>query len=169
MVIGDIIIFSGKSLISRAIQKFTKSKWNHVGIVYDTNEKYVVLAEAIYNGFKLKKYSKKNIEKMLKKEKIKIKKSKKTLNFIRTFILKYLGIRYSWFGIVKIALKILFKKLDLKGDNEKTLICSETVSRILYDCSEGYVDLEREFNKTHDFITPADINKSEFLYDILNV
>jgi hypothetical protein len=35
---GDILLFEGKSLVSRAIRWFTKSRWSHVAMVYKASE-----------------------------------------------------------------------------------------------------------------------------------
>ena len=55
---GDIVLFSGNCLISRVIQRFSKSIWSHVGVVYKDRALDVVhIMEATglgggYNGIR---------------------------------------------------------------------------------------------------------------------
>ncbi len=57
---GDIVLFSGTSLMSRVVQVATKSKWSHVGlVVYSIVWDTVFLFEAVKSGVGLIQLSRK--------------------------------------------------------------------------------------------------------------
>ena len=72
----------------------------------------------------------------------------------------YLGRGYAWFDMFGITLSFLLSWKMFTITGAKRLICSEAVARILYDASNKNLNLEKEFGKPCDFITPMDLFNS---------
>jgi len=128
-----------------------------VGIVTGIDEKHMVIAEAVSNGFVYNSY---NTETKL--QTIDVYRSKKKLNNVTEIVDKYIGKPYGWLQLVAIFVKKYFK-LDINPDGNKHLICSEAVARVLYDASKKKINFEEEYHKHYDLITPADISNSKFV------
>ena len=163
----DVIGFSGNSFVSKAIKKLTNSKWSHCGIVYEVNEKDVTIAEALNEGFVLKKHKRSKLEKKISKGKAIVRRmpKKMKLYYPRKVIQSYLGTKYGHFQILLNAISIVFKK-DLIGDKVRSLTCSEAVTVSLFDMTFGKIDIATEFNTTPDFIYPEHVISSIQLIDV---
>lgn len=155
--IGDIVLYhDSNAWFSRMIRKFTKSNYNHVGIYAGDN----FIAEALNNGFVYTnkfnpdEYEGVNVYRL--KTQPRFNKDK-----LRSIINKYIGIKYSWFDIFKIALYTI-TKLKIFRRRTKRMICSEAVAQIYDDY--GF-DLFPKI-KNYDYITPEDIASSNKLIRI---
>jgi hypothetical protein len=73
---------------------------------------------------------------------------------------KYKNIGYGWLDIFGLVLSGLFgyKLLGITGKNK--LICSEAVSRIIYDSTKS-VNFAKEYNIVYDGVTPQHIFMSK--------
>lgn len=167
MKVGDVVFFEGDGFFSSCIKHYNMinyycSGWTHVGIITEIKKDNVLINEALSNGFVRNTYSISYVEERIKEGTMKLKTPKKRLTKVKEHADKYLGRGYGWFDIFGITISMLtgFKFLKITGANK--LICSEAVSRILYDSSNKKINLSRELNKPYDLITPMDIYLSEF-------
>jgi len=152
--VGTVVNFDNRnSLFGKLIGKFTSSKWTHSSIVYQHTEKYIWLAEAVSRGFKVNKYKRTTLMKRWKKSTIQLRYPKLKLQSTKYCIDRYLGIKYGVMQLAKIAILIMFKRRS-KSDGLKTLICSEGVSRVLYDASHKLMNIAIEFDCDYDYVTP---------------
>jgi len=164
-MIGNIYLWHGKGIISRLIRFFTKSHWNHVGIIANEKKDRVLIYEALGNGFKCSWYEKEWINNRIKENVVKIGTPKKELIDVLKICKKYEDRPYGFIGIWNILINTILGKdsiLYKKGD--KKLICSEGVVRVLYDASNKKIDFEKEFKKDFDEITPHDISISKQIW-----
>ena len=137
--------------------KYGDKGFTHSGIIYSVDNDYVTIAEALNQGFVLTKYEIWWLTAQYENDKLAIGKAKEKLTNVQKNIEQYLGRPYAWFDIFNIALWYLFGKTSFKfNSGSKRLICSEAVSRVLYDCSKS-IDFEKEFKKNFDEITPQDL------------
>jgi len=159
---GDVVLFDKTgTIIGKAISLVTKCKYTHAGIIYSVNSQNIIIAEALNNGFVLKKYKVKKFIKKLYNEKIILRRSEYKLKNIQNSIEEYLGKDYSFSTIFKILWRSITKQ-ELSVDKEKTVICSEVVGYALLNCN-SYIDFSEEYNKAMDYITPADLCHSKLL------
>ena len=143
------------TLIERTLTSYAKSLGNPGAVVASL---YSVLAEAD-----------EQIDKWIQKGVVAIKTIKvdMSLQQIEERANAYVGTPYGWFDLMFIwLLGILNKKWikKLKVDklaysylNKSRIICSEFVSRLLYDSSFRKINLEELFDKKYSLITPADL------------
>ena len=95
-------------------------------------------------------------------KKIMIGRTKADLSNILKNAQKYEGIKYGWINIFMHAISMFLKLIIGNGklkytDEEKTLHCSEGVSRVLYDSSNKKVNFADEYSVPFDVISPAHI------------
>jgi Permuted papain-like amidase enzyme, YaeF/YiiX, C92 family len=162
---GDIVFCSGSYVFSKLIQKFTKSVWSHVGIIYkdeQLNRILILESEKLY-GVRLaplskyiKDYHGKNkpykgnlavcrVNKDLSNEDVKK---------IFGFGLDELTKPYDNLEILRIAARILFKKG--RRTQDRKYICSELV----YECFQR---ADISFHYKNKLISPDEIWKDERL------
>jgi len=159
---GQIIFFRWPSFYSKLItlynlKKYGEKGFTHVGIITNVKKNEIQIHEAISKGFVRSDYPIKFIENKIKEGIIKVKESKIKLIYVEDYSNQYLGRPYAWYDIFGIFISTLlgFKFLKLTGT--KKLICSEAVSRVLYDSSNKKLNLSKEYHKPYDYITPMDI------------
>lgn len=164
MKVGDIILFRKceNSLISKIIAKLTSSSFTHVGIVEYVDNDCITVAEAQAKGFVLNEYPTELVESNIICGEWTVLQSKKPLMCVEAIISQYLGKPYGYLDLVAIFLYKITGKILFKGTS-KRLICSEAVTRVLYDASDKEIDFEKEFNKPYSYITPDDIFMSKQL------
>jgi uncharacterized protein YycO len=162
---GDLVFCSGNYLFSNLIQRFTKSMWSHVGMVYydEALGRMLILESEKLYGVRLaplskyiKDYHGKNksykgliaiarVEPMLSIEKI-----KQGISFGIDELTK----PYDDWEILRIALRILFNKG--RRVNDRKYICSELVQVC-------YKQMGITFNYRNKIISPEDIWRDERL------
>ena len=158
-----IMFFSWDNFYSKQIQRVTHSKWSHVGIAIENKDSYTVY-EALARGLVKTDYTKEFINKCILDGRVTIKQTRKKYSeqdMIRICD-TYIGQKYDFLAILYIWYYNITKKA-LKYNNIKNVICSEFVARAGYDITSKELDFEKEFTKSYDFITPADIYASEQL------
>ena len=161
--VGTVINFDNReTFFGNAIGRFTQSKWTHSGLVYKHSDKSVWIAEAVSNGYKVNKYSRKELIDRWEKNTLQLRVSIRKLSAVRDNCDNYLNIKYGRLQLFKIAILILVKK-RLKADGLKTLICSEGVSRVLYDSSGKFINIAHEFGCDYDYVTPKMLSTSTLL------
>lgn len=165
--VGQVVFFNGKSLYSKLIQvynfiNFRQTGCTHVGIITKVEEDNVLIHESVSKGFVKSYYNKAKLNKQIKNRSIFIKAPNKKLTNVYKHAEKYLGRPYAWFDILGLAFSFIsgFKILKLTGANQ--LICSEAVSRILYDSSNKKINLSEEYSKPYDLICPIEIYLSKY-------
>lgn len=146
----------GKLIRWRNKRKWGEEGWGHTSIIVEVQKNHVVIAEALYNGFKLVKYEKYWLKQKIKEKFYVVGESRIYLRDVYATAEKYEGRGYGWFDI----LFILFGSRKGKTGANK-LICSEAIARILYDCTKKRVDLEKEFGIDYDLIEPMHLWKSK--------
>jgi hypothetical protein len=171
--VGDIYFQRSNGPLGKLIRSFTKAKFNHcgiigkVGIIPDGSDKGcdgVYIYEAINSGFVASWYPTYWLEARLDEGIIDFKRCKQKLTDVNLNCQKYLGSKYAWADLFIIVLARFIPSMQ-KLDTVKSLICSEAVSRVLYDSSKT-INFQEEYNKSYSLITPQDIYTSKFIGDI---
>jgi hypothetical protein len=169
---GDLVFCSGNYLFSKAIQKFTKSVWSHVGVIYkdETLDRVLILESETGIGVRLAPVSKYVEDYHGKKRPYKgnmiigrvvdgIPDDKMKTGI--SFGLDELTKPYDNYEILRIAFRILFG--ISRRTQDRKYICSELVQEIYRRA--GYVF---PFNDT--IISPDDIwgnKKVQMLYRLM--
>jgi hypothetical protein len=165
MVKVKIIFFSWDTFYGKLIKWHTGSKWTHIGMVAEERENGdLIVFEAVNKGLVKSVYDKAWLGRLEAEGIIMI----KTVNVPNSEALydiceKYEGTPYDWVSIINIGWYAIFGKVALNFSGPKALICSEFVSRVLYDISASKIDFQKEYNKSFDLVTPADILRSEYV------
>lgn len=156
---GDLVFCSGSYFFSQVIQKFTRSVWSHVGMIYKdpTLQRIFILESETMIGVRLaplskylKDYHGKNrpykgnmvIARMhpaIDEEK---------LNHAISYGMDELTKPYDNFEIVRISFRILFSVS--RRTRDRKYICSELV----YDCFD---EIGLPFNLRDEYVSPDDI------------
>ncbi len=169
---GDLIFCSGNYFFSKLIQKFTKSIWSHVGVIYrDENLDRVLILESEkvygvrfaplskylkdYHG-KNKPYKGKIVAARITPE-IPYQQSYKAISFGMDALTK----PYNTLEVFRIAIRTIFK--ITKHKKSQSYLCSELVQ-------ECYKQAGIRFKEENTFISPEGIwrdNHVEMLYRLL--
>ena len=163
---GDILLFRGKSLISRVIGWITGSPYSHAGVLAWWHGRLMVL-EAVASGVVASRMS---IVAQQYSGKIEVWTTDAEL--ARSKVLRaaqrLLGKRYSTFKLLQNLGRLLFgRRRDEAGDPDDSpedFVCSEFVSRVW---RAGGIDLVAD--SPDRFTKPSDIAKSPCLRKIGNV
>ncbi len=161
--VGDVFCFNnpnswfGKLTTKYNYLKYGFSATTHVGIISKINKNNIIIHESYSKGFVKNIYEKKFIHDREKNGTLFILRPKIKLFDVEKYCNKYLGRGYSWFDIIRISITFIIGFHIFSFGCSKHLICSEAVSRILYDASYKKLNLSAEFNKPYDLITPMDI------------
>lgn len=156
-----IIFFDWDNFYGRVIKDVTHSKWSHCGIISDETETDYVIHEAVSKGLVKSPYTKEFINSKIKDGTCAIKELwcyGATKEQVQEVCKKYEGQPYDWTAIFYIGLSILFRRYFVnRSAGARQVICSEFVGRVLYDASNGMVDLAKYFEKpAMDYVTPGD-------------
>jgi hypothetical protein len=147
--------FFAKAISYFNMRTFSKSKCVHVGVITEVNGDDVAIYEASEKGFVRNLYSASWINERIKDGHVHIGETKEKLVNLEWNCNKYHGVKYGWLDIIGIGFYFLTGiKLSLTGKN--AIICSEAVSRVLYDCSKT-IDFQKEYKLPYDQITPMHI------------
>lgn len=167
--VGQSVLFDGKGFISSCIRFYNRINyhrrgWTHVGIITRIDGDYVLIHEALDEGFVCRYYKKSLLETKISDGKIKIKNPRYKLKNVKKCADNYLGRPYGYMDIAAIALSTIlgFRLFGLTGT--KQIICSEAVSRVYYDSTKKRMNISKEFRKSFDLITPTDIDMSKCFY-----
>lgn len=169
---GDLIFCSGNYFFSRLIQKFTKSNWSHVGIVYrdEALDRILVLESEKVFGVRfaplskyLKDYHGKNkpykgyvVLARINTE-IPITALQQTISYGMDELTK----PYDNWEVIRIAIRIIFK--ITRREHNRSYICSELVQECFNKAGIKFLDKDTK-------ISPEDIWQNErvqFLYRLL--
>jgi len=156
---GDILLYKGRTWISKAIQWFTGSEYSHAGIVAWWNDRLMVL-ESVDKGVvvtpmsnNIKKYWG-DVEWFQSIEEISDEQRLKMLEYAQ----EELGKEYNQFQILIIGFKILLGQNVKHSDKlrkSKKLFCSHYVSSVY-----NYIGMDLKEKLSDDFTSPDDIAKS---------
>lgn len=132
MRVGDIIVVSGKSFISKAIQKVVGSKWTHVALYVgggyileiDWNTKASVMKN---------KYPISGLDYVVLRNKAKLTKEQRDSIISSAVKHHQTGTKYDWLRLTSLFLKRIFpnSKLVSKLNGKKTFVCTELVDEVL--------------------------------------
>ncbi|MCG8046461.1 MAG: YiiX/YebB-like N1pC/P60 family cysteine hydrolase [Candidatus Thiodiazotropha endolucinida] len=156
---GDLVFCSGSYFFSQAVQKFTKSVWSHVGMIYKdpTLERIFVLESETMIGVRLAPLSKylRDYHGRNRPYKGNIviawvdpPVDKQKLNQAISYGMDELTKPYDNFEIIRIGIRILFK--ISRRTRDRKYICSELV----YDCFDS---VGVPFNLRDEYVSPDDI------------
>ncbi|KAA0751572.1 hypothetical protein DN401_23400 [Bacillus sp. BF2-3] len=154
MIVGDIIVVSGKSLISKMIQKVAGSKWTHVAlyigggyiIEIDWNTKSSIVRET---------YSISNLEYMVLRNKNALTKEQQEIIISTAVSYQRKGFQYDWLRLISLYLKSKFpnSKLINKLDRRNKFICTELVDEILKEAGIDLFPNQGGDIFPHDYLT----------------
>jgi len=161
---GQVLNFTWNNFYGNIIQIYNLRTYGkrgptHSAIIGKVKPYSVLVYQALNQGFVISEFGKGELDNYLKSGHMKVGTPIKKLTYVKKNANKYLGNEYGWTDIVDIALYSLFG-IKIRG-NSKQLICSEAVSRVLYDSSNKQINFEKEFNKPFDLITPSDLQNSK--------
>lgn len=156
---GDLVFCSGSYFFSHAIQKFTRSVWSHVGMIYrdPTLERVFILESETLIGVRLAPLSKylrdyhgKNrpYQGNIVIARVQPEVDQQELNHAISFGMDELTKPYDNFEIVRIGMRILFKVS--RRTRDRKYICSELV----YECFDS---IGVPFKLRDEFVSPDDI------------
>jgi len=159
---GDVLLYKGKGLLSKAIRLLTKSEYSHAGVAVWWHYRLMVL-EAVGKGVVLTpmsknlKHYKGTVHWFTSKKFISQPKRLRMIDFAQ----QELGKKYSKWKLVILGYILVFGKNRDKRDKlrkENSLVCSHYVAQI-YNSSG--IDLKE--NVSDAFTLPEDIAKSDKL------
>ena len=153
--IGDIILESGHKLHSRAIQIRTKSNFSHAMICVDEQSLIHAETKGIFTLNPQRKIVKKQTD--LKVLRLKGNLSESNKNKIEFFLRTKVGSVYS----IKDALLVVEKDKNKQIKSEHQF-CSRLVA-------QAYKHIHHNIVENIDFCSPADIEKSDYLYEVENI
>lgn len=156
---GDLVFCSGSYFFSRAIQKFTRSVWSHVGMIYrdPTLERVFILESETLIGVRLAPLSKylrdyhgKNrpYKGNIVVAQVHPQVDEAKLNYAISFGMDELTKPYDNLEILRIGFRILFKVS--RRTRDRKYICSELV----YEC---FNSIGVPFKLRDEFVSPDDI------------
>lgn len=154
---GDILLYKGTALPSRIIRMVTKSEYSHAGIAAKWNNRHMVM-EVTHKGViattlaRNIRHYKGDVEWFSSKKDI----SKAKRDTMIKFAQEQLGNEYDFLQLLRIGIKLLFKKVINVKDER--LICSEFVAEMY---SQVGIDLKK--GASDAFTTPSDISRSAML------
>lgn len=162
MKIGDIVFFrKNESFVSRIISFVTGSSFSHVGMIYDIENKGVVIAEALAIGFHLSYYNTEDFLLKMATGKRLLKTGNLNPKKVKDAIDRKIGRPYGFVDLFRILVYKLTRK-TIGEDCSRNLICSEAVARVINSANNNK-NLSKEFKKPFDFITPDDLFMSKHL------
>ncbi|MEW7974537.1 MAG: YiiX/YebB-like N1pC/P60 family cysteine hydrolase [Candidatus Thiodiazotropha endolucinida] len=156
---GDLVFCSGSYFFSQAVQKFTKSVWSHVGMIYKdpTLERVFVLESETLIGVRLAPLSKylrdyhgrnRPYKGNIVIARVHPPVDKQKLNQAISYGMDELTKPYDNFEIIRIGIRILFK--ISRRTRDRKYICSELV----YDCFDS---VGVPFSLRDEYVSPDDI------------
>ncbi|MES9897328.1 MAG: YiiX/YebB-like N1pC/P60 family cysteine hydrolase [Candidatus Thiodiazotropha endolucinida] len=156
---GDLVFCSGSYFFSQAVQKFTKSVWSHVGMIYKdpTLERIFVLESETMIGVRLAPLSKylrdyhgrnRPYKGNIVIARVDPPVDKQKLNQAISYGMDELTKPYDNFEIIRIGIRILFK--ISRRTRDRKYICSELV----YDCFDS---VGVPFKLRDEYVSPDDI------------
>lgn len=156
---GDLVFCSGSYFFSQVIQRFTRSVWSHVGIIYKdpTLERIFILESETLIGVRLAPLSKylrdyhgknKPYKGDMVIGRINPKVDGDKLNHAISYGMDELTKPYDNWEIIRIAFRILFRVS--RRTRDRKYICSELV----YDCFD---EIGIPFTLRDEYISPDDI------------
>lgn len=143
--------FLGKAITYFNMKTFGRSDCTHCGIISYVGDYAIEIYEAGNKGFFPREVSKEWFE----QPQVKIGECKEKVSDVLQACEKYEKIKYGWFDLIAIMLKY-YTGLNLNITGKNSLICSEAVCRVLYDCSKS-IDFQKEYKIPFDLITPEHI------------
>jgi len=159
---GDVIMYTGKKILSRLISWLTRSPYSHAGIAVWWNERLMVM-EAVGRGVTIVPLSRNiyqhhgNVEWFTCKKEISEEDRLKMVIFAQ----EELGKSYARWKAMLLGLKILLNRNLSRKDQlgmENKLFCSQYVAQIY-----NSIGLDLKKNREDRFMSPGDIARSPLL------
>lgn len=170
---GMILNFSWNGFAGRMIKlhnriRYGRNLWfnpTHTAIIGKIVGETAEVYEALNEGFVKNVYNFAELDAYIESGELAVGTVTTTITNVETYCKKYEGVPYGWLDIFYIGLYTLFGKMSFRfSTNAKKLICSEAISRILYDASKKTINFEEEFKKPYDLITPIDLMNTKLIH-----
>jgi hypothetical protein len=176
--VGQIINFRTNTIFGKAIKIYNIATygvigWTHSAIIVEVTDDTIIVAEALKDGFVKNEYAKKEIDGLFEIGLVAIGTPKIKLVDVKFFAEGYIGKPYGYLDIGIISLIFILRIFGSKINpivmrflpfigitGAKSIICSEGVSRTLYDASFKKLNIAMEMNKSYDQVTPEDLFRS---------
>ncbi|MEM3407863.1 MAG: YiiX/YebB-like N1pC/P60 family cysteine hydrolase [Nitrososphaerota archaeon] len=158
---GDIILFSGESWISKSIQWFTDSKWNHVA--FYVGDGYIIESTEVGVEKNLLKNRLKHCNELLVRRCILIQREE-DINFLilKAHDMIYRG--YDFLQFLGLGIYFLFRKIGIRlrflvPNSRQRFICSEFIYFL-------FLHIGIHIGKRPELVTPQSIAQSGNFIDI---
>ena len=172
---GDCLIFHftnsfiGKAIAWYNLCKFGDSFGTHTGIITEVGVNGIVLWESLAGGPEENLYEIDWIESMIQEGHVKVLRSihpitKPPIRVI--FDEGYDDAHYGFLNIVAIGLMFIIPKYPGLFTGKISQICSEFALRTLYDSTDKEHDLQAEFGKAFDHISPHEMLMSKQFIEV---
>jgi hypothetical protein len=136
--------------------------WTHSAIITEVSGEWIKVHEALGQGFIETCYTPNEFSKKIDKGIISIGTVKSGLKDVKKIAQKYAGRGYGVKDIFHVIVFWIFgTKAKFLFTGAQNLICSEAVSRILYDASGKKINFEKEFGVPYDLIEPMHLWQSK--------
>ncbi|MHA1690005.1 MAG: hypothetical protein ACTSU7_00075 [Candidatus Heimdallarchaeaceae archaeon] len=167
--VGDIVFFNyNDGALNKIVQMYNVKEFRevgptHVGIIsyVDGYTGRIIIHEAL-NKFKPVKYDAWWLNCRVADGTIVIQKPRYKLENVAEWCERHENTGYGWLTILMFLLKTLWKKDLIYSDGADSLICSEAVSICLTDCSNGKMNISKEFSLHDDLLSPMHVFKSKY-------
>jgi hypothetical protein len=159
---GDVIMYTGKKILSRLISWLIRSPYSHAGIAVWWNERLMVM-EAVMRGVRIAPLSRNIYQHQGKVEWFSYKKEISEEDRLKMVIFaqEELGKSYARWKAILFGLKILLNRNLSRKDQlrmENKLFCSQYVAQ-----TYNSIGLDLKKNREDRFMSPGDIAKSPLL------
>ena len=166
--IGDILLTRSRTIFGRLIRLRNSwiygkgHNWSHAAIITELKEREVVIYEALSKGFIETHIERTQFNNQIRKGQFTVGKTRSKLRDVKELAKKYEGRGYGFLDIAHIILYWIFgTEAKFLSTGAQRLICSEAVSRILYDASDKKINFEKEFMIPYDLIEPMHLWQSK--------
>jgi hypothetical protein len=149
-----------------ALESWQHSRFTHTGTVIDIKGDTYIVAEALNGGYTFTPYKNDYMDRLINQEYVLVLRPKVKLKNVLKNATKMEGYSYDWKAIAGLAFTTIFRVIPivrkagvvmryLHIPTAKTIICSEANSRLDFECSNGKLDMPKEFGVTHDRVMPV--------------
>ena len=164
--VGDIVNVKGNTWLDKMVRYFTSSVYTHSGLVYSVEKDYVVVAEMVSDGFRLKHYSRDYVwydcgvyRHVDKRDGV----SESDVKYMRDWIYEH---RHSSYGFLTYFFLVLYyffgwRSEWMSNQRLRSLICSEYVAL-------AYLDVWglRVSDYPSYMVTPGELSEGIFLFKV---
>ena len=146
---GDIILFSGQRLYQKIIQYISKSKWNHIGVIFESYG-HLFLIEAVGSGVQIRRFKQacdghRNSIRIIRPQWRYV---NQNFDLIRN-ILDNIGNDYDFKGVLAFLIRTIYPKF--RWQNKTSQFCSELIAHALENVNYRWTAKPSHLVKPCDF------------------